>query len=224
MAHLPPIVADLAMILLVAGITTILFKKLNQPLVLGYIIAGFITGPHFNFFPTVSDTANINAWSEIGVIFLLFALGLEFSFYKLKSVGSAAFIATFVEIGGMLIVGYFTGHMLGWDHMDSLFLGGMLAMSSTTIIIKAFEDLKLKGQRFTEMVFGILIVEDIVGIIMMVLLSTLAAASADISTLELIESVMRLLFFLVFQDVSIRLKRRQLIKIGVGPSLNGLSA
>ena len=97
----------------------------------------------------------------------------------------------------MLIVGYFTGHMLGWDHMDSLFLGGMLAMSSTTIIIKAFEDLKLKGQRFTEMVFGILIVEDIVGIIMMVLLSTLAAASADISTLELIESVMRLLFFLV---------------------------
>ena len=118
MAHLPPIVADLAMILLVAGITTILFKKLNQPLVLGYIIAGFITGPHFNFFPTVSDTANINAWSEIGVIFLLFALGLEFSFYKLKSVGSTAFIATFVEIGGMLIVGYFTGHMLGWDHMS----------------------------------------------------------------------------------------------------------
>ena len=102
--------------------------------------------PHFNFFPTVSDTANINAWSEIGVIFLLFALGLEFSFYKLKSVGSTAFIATFVEIGGMLIVGYFTGHILGWDHMDSLFLGGMLAMSSTTIIIKAFEDLKLKGQ------------------------------------------------------------------------------
>lgn len=197
MAHLPPIVADLAMILLVAGITTILFKKLNQPLVLGYIIAGFITGPHFNFFPTVSDTANISAWSEIGVIFLLFALGLEFSFYKLKSVGSTAFIATLVEVGGMLVIGYFTGHLLGWNHMDSLFLGGMLAMSSTTIIIKAFEDLKLKGQRFTEMVFGILIVEDIVGIIMMVLLSTLAAASADISTLELIESVVRLLFFLV---------------------------
>lgn len=175
-------------------------QKLNQPLVLGYIIAGFITGPHFNFFPTVSDTANINAWSEIGVIFLLFALGLEFNFYKLKSVGSTALLATFVEIGGMLIVGYFTGHMLGWDHMDSLFLGGMLAMSSTTIIIKAFEDLKLKGQRFTEMVFGILIVEDIVGIIMMVLLSTLAAASAT-STLELIESVMRLLFFLVLRFV-----------------------
>ena len=198
MAHLPPIVADLAMILLVAGITTILFKKLNQPLVLGYIIAGFITGPHFNFFPTVSDTANINAWSEIGVIFLLFALGLEFSFYKLKSVGRTAFIAAFVEIGGMLVIGYFTGHLLlGWNHMDSLFLGGMLSMSSTTIIIKAFEDLKLKGQRFTEMVFGTLIVEDIVGIIMMVLLSTLAVASAGFSTLELIESVMRLLFFLV---------------------------
>lgn len=197
MAHLPTIVSDLAMILLVAGITTILFKKLNQPLVLGYIIAGLITGPHFNFFPTVTDTANINAWSEIGVIFLLFALGLEFSFYKLKSVGSTAFVTTFVEIFGMLGVGYLTGHFLGWNHMDSLFLGGMLAMSSTTIIIKAFEDLNLKGQRFTEIVFGVLIVEDIAGIIMMVLLSTLAAASADISTLGLIESVLRLLFFLV---------------------------
>ncbi|MBR6510750.1 MAG: cation:proton antiporter, partial [Phascolarctobacterium sp.] len=169
MAHLPQIIVDLAMILLVAGVTTILFKKLNQPLVLGYIIAGFITGPHFSFFPTVSDSANIQVWSEIGVIFLLFALGLEFSFYKLKSVGNTAFIATAVEIGGMLGVGYVAGSLLGWSHMDSIFLGGMLAMSSTTIIIKAFEDLKLKGQRFTEMVFGVLIVEDIAGIIMMVM-------------------------------------------------------
>ncbi len=194
MAHLPAIVTDLAMILLVAGITTILFKKLNQPLVLGYIIAGFITGPHFNFFPTVADTANIQAWSEIGVIFLLFALGLEFSFYKLKSVGNTAFIATFMEIGGMLAIGYVCGTALGWNHMDSIFLGGMLAMSSTTIIIKAFEDLKLKGKRFTEMVFGILIVEDIAGIIMMVMLSTLAAAG--ISTMELAMGVGRLAFFL----------------------------
>ena len=194
MAHLPPIVVDLAMILLVAGVTTILFKKLNQPLVLGYIIAGFITGPHFNFFPTVTDTTNIQAWSEIGVIFLLFALGLEFSFYKLKSVGNTAFIATAVEIGGMLGIGYLAGSLLGWGHMDSIFLGGMLAMSSTTIIIKAFEDLKLKGQRFTEMVFGVLIVEDIAGIIMMVMLSTLAAAG--ISTLELAMGVGRLAFFL----------------------------
>ena len=194
MAHLPQIIVDLAMILLVAGVTTILFKKLNQPLVLGYIIAGFITGPHFSFFPTVSDSANIQVWSEIGVIFLLFALGLEFSFYKLKSVGNTAFIATAVEIGGMLGFGYVCGTLLGWSHMDSIFLGGMLAMSSTTIIIKAFEDLKLKGQRFTEMVFGVLIVEDITGIIMMVMLSTLAAAG--ISTMELAMGVGRLAFFL----------------------------
>ena len=194
MAHLPQIIVDLAMILLVAGVTTILFKKLNQPLVLGYIIAGFITGPHFSFFPTVSDSANIQVWSEIGVIFLLFALGLEFSFYKLKSVGNTAFIATAVEIGGMLGFGYICGTLLGWSHMDSIFLGGMLAMSSTTIIIKAFEDLKLKGQRFTEMVFGVLIVEDIAGIIMMVMLSTLAAAG--ISTMELAMGVGRLAFFL----------------------------
>ena len=194
MAHLPQIIVDLAMILLVAGVTTILFKKLNQPLVLGYIIAGFITGPHFSFFPTVSDSADIQVWSEIGVIFLLFALGLEFSFYKLKSVGNTAFIATAVEIGGMLGFGYICGTLLGWSHMDSIFLGGMLAMSSTTIIIKAFEDLKLKGQRFTEMVFGVLIVEDIAGIIMMVMLSTLAAAG--ISTMELAMGVGRLAFFL----------------------------
>ena len=194
MAHLPTIIIDLAMILLVAGVTTILFKKLNQPLVLGYIIAGFITGPNFSFFPTVSDSANIQVWSEIGVIFLLFALGLEFSFYKLKSVGNTAFIATAVEIGGMLGMGYLCGTALGWSHMDSIFLGGMLAMSSTTIIIKAFEDLKLKGKRFTEMVFGILIVEDIAGIIMMVMLSTLAAAG--ISTMELAMGVGRLAFFL----------------------------
>ena len=163
MAHLPPIVSDLAMILLVAGITTILFKKLNQPLVLGYIVAGFITGPHFSFFN------------------------------KLKQVGNTAFIATIVEIAGLLSLGYGAGTLMGWSHMNSLFLGGMLSMSSTTIIIKAFEDLKMKGKRFTEMVFGILIVEDIAGIIMMVLLSTLAA-SAGISGTELLASVMRLLF------------------------------
>ena len=197
MSHLPTIITDLSMILLVAGITTILFKKINQPLVLGYIVAGFITGPNFNFFPTIADSTNINAWSEIGVIFLLFALGLEFSFYKLKSVGGTAGIATAVEIGGMLLVGYAAGSLLGWNHMDSLFLGGMLAMSSTTIIIKAFDDLKLRAQRFTEVVFGILIVEDIAGIIMMVLLATLAVATTNVSSIELLLSIGRLVFFLV---------------------------
>ena len=197
MSHLPTIISDLAMILLVAGVTTILFKKINQPLVLGYIVAGFITGPNFNFFPTIADSTNINAWSEIGVIFLLFALGLEFSFYKLKKVGGTAFIATSIVIIGMLCTGYAVGKLIGWSHMDSLFLGGMLSMSSTAIIIKAFDDLKLRNADFTETVFGVLIMEDIAGIAMMVLLSTLAVASSGISSMELIMSVARLVFFLV---------------------------
>ncbi|MCQ2362226.1 MAG: cation:proton antiporter [Acidaminococcaceae bacterium] len=195
--HLPAIISDLAMILLVAGITTILFKKINQPLVLGYIIAGFITGSNFQYFPTVADSVNISTWSEIGVIFLLFALGLEFSFYKLKSVGSTAFIGTTCEIFGMLFMGYVAGKCLGWNDMDSVFLGGMLSMSSTTIIIKAFEDLGMRGKSFTEIVFGMLIVEDIAGIVMMVMLSTIATASSGISSAELAMSVARLIFFLV---------------------------
>lgn len=197
MSHLPTIISDLAMILLVAGVTTILFKKINQPLVLGYIIAGFITGPNFSFFPTIADKANVQSWSEIGVIFLLFALGLEFSFYKLKSVGSTAFIATTIIISSMLCVGYGVGHLLGWSHMDSIFLGGMLSMSSTAIIIKAFDDLKLRSESFTEVVVGVLIVEDIAGIAMMVILSTIAVATSGISTVELLLNVGRLVFFLV---------------------------
>lgn len=202
MSHLPTIITDLAMILLVAGVTTILFKKINQPLVLGYIIAGFITGPNFVFFPTVADKVNVQAWSEIGVIFLLFALGLEFSFYKLKKVGSTAFVSTAVIIFSMLFVGYGVGQLLGWSHMDSIFLGGMLSMSSTAIIIKAFDDLQLREKSFTEVVFGVLIVEDIAGIAMMVILSTIAVATSGISTTELALSVGRLVFFLVLWFVA----------------------
>ena len=202
MSHLPTIITDLAMILLVAGVTTILFKKINQPLVLGYIIAGFITGPNFVFFPTVADKLNVQAWSEIGVIFLLFALGLEFSFYKLKKVGSTAFVSTAVIIFSMLFVGYGVGQLLGWSHMDSIFLGGMLSMSSTAIIIKAFDDLQLREKSFTEVVFGVLIVEDIAGIAMMVILATIAVATSGISTVELALSVGRLVFFLVLWFVA----------------------
>lgn len=202
MSHLPTIITDLAMILLVAGVTTILFKKINQPLVLGYIIAGFITGPNFVFFPTVADKVNVQAWSEIGVIFLLFALGLEFSFYKLKKVGSTAFVSTAVIIFSMLFVGYGMGQLLGWSHMDSIFLGGMLSMSSTAIIIKAFDDLQLREKSFTEVVFGVLIVEDIAGIAMMVILATIAVATSGISTVELALSVGRLVFFLVLWFVA----------------------
>lgn len=202
MSHLPTIITDLAMILLVAGVTTILFKKINQPLVLGYIIAGFITGPNFSFFPTITDKVNVQSWSEIGVIFLLFALGLEFSFYKLKKVGSTAFVSTAVIICSMLFVGYGVGQLLGWSHMDSIFLGGMLSMSSTAIIIKAFDDLQLREKSFTEVVFGVLIVEDIAGIAMMVILSTIAVATSGISTTELALSVGRLVFFLVLWFVA----------------------
>ena len=197
MTHLPVLIYDLAMILLVASITTLIFKKLNQPLVLGYIIAGFLTGPHFNLFPTISDMNNISTWAEIGVIFLLFALGLEFSFNKLKGVGKTAIIGAFTEVSGLLLMGYLTGKILGWSTMDSIFLGGMLSMSSTTIIIKAFNDLKLRGQLFTEKVFGILIVEDIAGIIMMVMLSTLATTSESAPGFEMLFDVLRLAFFLI---------------------------
>lgn len=196
MAHLPAIINDLAIILLVAGITTLLFKKINQPLVLGYIVAGIITGPSLHVL-TISDAANVQAWSEIGVIFLMFALGLEFSFHKLKSVGSTAFIGCGVVVCGMIVVGYMAGRLLGFGHMDCLFLGCMMSVSSTTIVIKAFGDLNLRSEKFTEMVIGILIVEDIVSILMMVILSTVATASSSLSLEALGLSIGRLVFFLV---------------------------
>ena len=196
MAHLPALISDLALILIVAGLTTLIFKILKQPLVLGYLVAGFLAGPHFDLFFTVSDSTNINTWAEIGIIFLLFALGLEFSIKKLSSVGHTAFIAAITEVVSMLIIGYLCGQAMGWNTMDSIFLGGMLSMSSTTIIIKAFDDLNVKGLRFTQLVFGTLIVEDIVGIIMMVMMSTIAA-STNISEIGLLISVLRLSFFLV---------------------------
>ncbi len=202
MSHLPTIITDLAMILLVAGVTTIVFKKLNQPLVLGYIIAGFITGPNFSFFPTITDSANVSAWSEIGVIFLMFALGLEFSFYKLKKVGGTAFIAFAVILCGMMGMGYAAGSLLGWTLSEKLLLGGMLSMSSTAIIIKAFDDLKLSGKPFTEVVFGVLIIEDIVGIIMLVLVSTLAATSSAIDPTDILYSIGRLVFFIILWFVA----------------------
>lgn len=196
MAHLPALISDLALILIVAGVTTLIFKILKQPLVLGYLVAGFLAGPHFDLLFTVSDSVNINTWAEIGIIFLLFALGLEFSIKKLTSVGHTAFITAITEVVAMLLVGYLCGQALGWNTMDSIFLGGMLSMSSTTIIIKAFDDLKLKGVRFTELVFGTLIVEDIAGIVMMVMMSTIAASS-EISEIGLLTGVLRLSFFLI---------------------------
>ncbi|MDX5480450.1 MAG: cation:proton antiporter [Hymenobacteraceae bacterium] len=196
MTHLPHLVMDLGLILGAAGITTLIFKKLKQPLVLGYIIAGLLVGPHFNLFPTIVETENINVWAEIGVIFLLFSLGLEFSFKKLVKVGGASSVMALVEVVVMLLLGYLTGKLLGWSTMDSVFLGGILSISSTTIIIRAFDELGVKSQRFAGLVFGVLIVEDLVAILLLVLLSTLAV-SQQFAGAEMLTAVLKLAFFLV---------------------------
>ena len=196
MSHLAPLISDLALILICAGVMTLLFKKLKQPLVLGYIVAGFICSPHFTFTPTVTDAANIQTWSEIGVIFLLFALGLEFSFKKLMKVGGAAVISACAIIFCMILVGIFVGWSFGWKQMDCIYLGGMLAMSSTTIIYKAFDDLGLRQQRFAGIVLSILILEDILAIVLMVMLSTMAV-SQNFEGMEMGYSILKLLFFLI---------------------------
>lgn len=196
MAHLHDFIGDLAIILITAGIATILFKWLKQPVVLGYILAGFIAGPHITWLPTVTDMGNVEIWAEIGVIFLLFALGLEFSFKRLIDVGGTASVATLINLGSMIIIGYIVGRFLGWSQMDSIFLGGMLSMSSTTIIIKAFNDMGLQKKRFAGIVFGMLIVEDLAAILMMVLLSTIAASS-QIEGTAFFTSLLRLVFFVL---------------------------
>lgn len=190
------LVTDLALILISAGIITIIFKLLKQPLVLGYIVAGFFVGPHFDLFPTVVQQAGVEEWSEIGIIFLLFALGLEFSFKKLLKVGSTAIIGAVAEIIIMMCVGFLSGYLLGWSHMESIFLGGMLAMSSTTIIIKAFDDMGLKRQKFADITMVILIIQDIVAILMMVLLST-AAVSQKFAGMDMLLCIIKLVFFMV---------------------------
>ena len=189
-------VSDLALILISAGIVTIIFKLLKQPLVLGYIVAGFLVGPNFYLFPTVMEQNVVSEWSEIGIIFLLFALGLEFSFKKLLKMGTTALIASFAEIVLMFSLGFVSGYLLHWTVMESIFLGGMLAMSSTTIIIKAFDDMGLKKFRFADLTMVILIIQDIVAILMMVLLST-AAGSQKFAGWDMIYCVIKLIFFLI---------------------------
>lgn len=190
------LIVDLTLITIYAGLTTLLFKKLKQPIVLGYILAGIFAGPFLNFVPTVSDKENLTLWADIGVIFLLFGLGLEFSFKKMINVGKAAMITANANILFMLFLGYCTGLLLGWSTMDSFFLGSMISMSSTTIIIKAFDDLNVKKQKFTDLVFGVLVVEDIVGILLLVLLPTIALGNSIDGT-ELAVSTLKLVFFLI---------------------------
>ncbi|MGL5273732.1 MAG: cation:proton antiporter, partial [Phocaeicola sp.] len=196
MSTLPPLISDLALIMICAGVMTLLFKRLKQPLVLGYIVAGLIASPHIDFTPSVIDVKSLHTWSEIGVIFLLFALGLEFSFKKIVKVGNTAVIAACTIIVGMISVGMFVGWSFGWGQMDCIFLGGMLAMSSTTIIYKAFDDLGLRQQRFAGLVLSILILEDILAIVLMVVLSTLAVSNNFEGT-DMIYSIGKLVFFLI---------------------------
>lgn len=193
--HLYPLITDLGLILVTAGVAVLLFKKIRQPLVLGYLIAGFLAGSNFDFFPSVQDHKSVEVWAEIGVIFLLFSLGLEFSFKKLMKVGGTASITAITQIVTMVFLGYWVGKWMGWETMDSIFLGVILSISSTTIILRAFDELGVKGKKFAGIVFGALIVEDIVAIVMMVLLSTIAV-SQQFSGYQLLESVLKLIFFL----------------------------
>lgn len=195
MGHLPDLIVDLALILIAGSVVVLIFKRLKQPLVLGYIIAGFLVGPHFKLLPTVADLENIDIVAELGVIFLLFGLGLEFSFKKLMRVGGSASITAFVEIIFITVAGFLMGKWLQWSTIDSLFLGGMLASSSTTIIIRAFDELGIKTKQYARVVFGVLIVEDIVVILLMVLLSTMAVTK-QIEGGDIVYTVLKLLFFL----------------------------
>lgn len=189
-------ISDLALILVLAGIVTLLFKRLRQPLVLGYIVAGFLTGPHMPLTPTVTTMESVQTWADLGVIFIMFTLGLEFSFKKIFKMGLGPVVTACCILFFMISLGTLTGRLFGWGHMDSLFLGGMLAMSSTTIIYKAFDDLGIRQQKFTGEVLSVLILEDILGILLMVVLSALAA-SRQFEGMQLAGSMLKLVFFLI---------------------------
>lgn len=195
MAELPEMIRDLALILMVAGIVTLIFKKLKQPLVLGYIVAGFLVGPSMPY-TSVVDLENVHLWADIGVMFLLFSLGLDFSFKKILKMGASPVISACTIIFCMAMLGFLAGHLFGWGRMDCIFLGGMLAMSSTTIIYKAFDDLGLRQQQFAGLVMSVLILEDILAIVMMVMLSAIASGS-HLEGGQMLGSVVRIGFFLV---------------------------
>lgn len=196
MSELPELVQDLALILVVAGFVTLIFKKLKQPLVLGYIVAGFLVSPHMPYTMSVVDQGDIQTWADIGVIFLLFSLGLDFSIKKILKMGASPIIAACTIIFCMMALGIIVGHCFGWKEMDCIFLGGMVAMSSTTIIYKAFSDMGLTQQGFASTVMSVLILEDILAIVMMVMLSTVASGNSP-DGVQLLGSIMKIGFFLV---------------------------
>ncbi len=196
MGELPALIKDLALILVVAGIVTLVFKRLKQPLVLGYVVAGFLVSPHMPYIASVVDTHDIHTWADIGVMFLLFSLGLDFSFKKILKMGASPIITTVTIVFCMMMLGIVVGHLFGWSKMDCIFLGGMLAMSSTTIIYKAFDDLGLRQQQFTSLVMSVLILEDILAIVMMVMLSAIASGNSPNGG-QMLGSVAKIAFFLV---------------------------
>ncbi len=190
------LISDLAFILILGAIVTVLFKWLKQPVVLGYIVAGFLASPHFEYLPSVTTESNIEFWAQLGIVILLFSLGLEFSFKKLLNTGGSAIVTALIIVIGMMVSGFAIGHLLHFSNMNSLFLGGMLSMSSTTIIIKAFTDLGLRQKKFASLVFAVLIVEDLFAVLMMVLLSSIAI-NKSVEGGELLFSIGKLVFFLV---------------------------
>jgi len=196
MNELPNLINDLALILISAAVITLIFKKLKQPLVLGYIMAGFLVSPKMPYTLSVIDEVDIKIWADIGVIFLLFSLGLEFSFKKIVKMGAAPVIAAVTIMFCMMMLGMVVGHGFGWHRMDCIFLGGMVAMSSTTIIYKAFDDMGLRQQRFAGLVMSVLILEDILAIVLMVMLSTMAS-SGEMEGGQMFTSIIRIGFFLI---------------------------
>jgi monovalent cation:H+ antiporter-2, CPA2 family len=201
MQHIPALISDLALILGSAAVISILFKLLKQPVVLGYLLAGLLVSPNFKLFPSIVEVEGIKVWADIGVIFLLFGLGLEFSFKKMLRIGGVAGITALIEVFLTMLTGYFLGRLLGWQEMDCLFFGGILAIASTTIIIRSFDELGVKSHHFAGIVTGILIIEDLVAVILMVVLSTVAV-SRSFEGVEMMVSVLKLAFFLVLWFVS----------------------
>lgn len=196
MPDIEGLISDLAFILLLGAGVTLLFKWIKQPVVLGYIVAGFLASPHFTALPSVTTEANIEFWAQIGIVVLLFSLGLEFSFKKLVNTGGSAVVTALIIVLGMMATGFAIGKLLGFTMINSLFLGGMLSMSSTTIIIKAFTDMNLRQKKFASMVFAVLIVEDLFAVVMMVVLSSIAI-NKTVEGSEMLLSISKLVFFLV---------------------------
>ena len=196
MTHIPPLLRDLAYILITAGFASILFRKIRQPIAIGYLISGFLVGPNFTFSPSVVEPQTIKLWAEIGVVFLLFALGLEFNFKKLAKVGLPAAITSCIEIAFIFSLSFLVTSLLGWRTEHKVFLAGMLSISSTTIIFRSFEELNLKSRSFAQLVFGILIFEDLFAILLLVLLPAYAA-SKNFGGTELFINLFKMGFFIL---------------------------